>query len=88
MNILEEANNITFLRNEEKERQYGPFKEGMEKAAIIATELCGKYISPIDMTKCMIALKLSRESYNHKFDNLLDLISYTAILNELNDEKV
>lgn len=83
MNILEEANNITFLRSEEKERQYGPFKEGMKRAAIIATELCGKEISSIDLTKCVIALKLSRESYNHKYDNLLDLISYIAILNEL-----
>ena len=88
MNILEKANEITFLRIEEKERQYGPFKEGMQRAAIIATELCGKEISSIDLTKCIIALKLSRESYNHKFDNLLDVLSYVAILNELSNEKI
>jgi hypothetical protein len=88
MNILERANEITFLRNEEKERQYGPFKEGMLKASIIATELCDKEITAKDITKCLIALKLSRESYNHKYDNLLDILSYTAILNELNDEKI
>ena len=88
MNILEQANEITFLRNEEKERLYGPFKDGMEKAAKIATEMCGKEITAVDITKCIIALKLSRECYNHRFDNLLDSISYTAILNELNNEKI
>jgi hypothetical protein len=87
MNILEKANEITFLRSEEKQRQYGPFKEGMEKAARIATELCGKEITAIDITKCIIALKLSRECYNHKEDNLIDSLSYIAMLNELNNKK-
>ena len=35
MNILEEANKIVNQRSEEKERQYGPFSEGMERAAMI-----------------------------------------------------
>lgn len=87
MNIIEKANDITFLRNEEKERQYGPFIEGMQKAASIASEMCNKEISAKDITMCLIALKLSRESYNHKEDNLLDCISYIAILNELNNLK-
>ena len=30
MNILTKANEIVFERAEEKERQYGPFEEGME----------------------------------------------------------
>lgn len=83
MNILEKANNIVYYRSEEKERQYGPFKEGMEKASRIASEISGKEITAKDITICMMALKLSRESYNHKEDNLLDLIAYSAILNEL-----
>jgi hypothetical protein len=88
MNILETANEITFVRSEEKERKYGPFKEGMEKAAKIASEMCNKDITAIDITKCLIALKLSRESYEHKYDNLLDILSYTAILNKLNGENI
>lgn len=35
----------------------------------------------------MIALKLSRESYNHKEDNLLDMVAYTAQLNEYLNKK-
>jgi len=82
MNILEQANDIVFKRSEEKERQYGPFSEGMKRAASIASGMTGKNITAVDMFKCMIALKLSRESYSHKEDNLLDAVSYIAALNE------
>ena len=82
MNILEEANKIVNLRSEEKERMYGPFKQGMERAANIASSCTGKEITARDMYMCMIALKLSRESYKHKEDNLLDATAYIAALND------
>lgn len=81
MNILEEANKIINLRSEEKERMYGPFEEGMERAAIIASASTGKEITAKDMYICLISLKLSRESYNHKEDNLLDAVAYIGALN-------
>ena len=34
----------------------------------------------------MVALKLSRESYNHKEDNLLDAVAYLGALNNLHNE--
>lgn len=82
MNILLKANEIVFERAEEKEREYGPFEEGMAKAARIATELCNKEINTKDIYLCMIALKLSREAYNHKEDNLLDAVAYISSLNK------
>ena len=87
MNILEEANEIINLRSEEKERMYGPFEEGMERAAMIASGATGKDITAKDMYMCMIALKLSRESYNHKEDNLLDAAAYIGALNNFENEK-
>lgn len=81
MNILNKADQIVNKRKEEKERLYGPFSEGMEKASSIASLIANKTISPKDMYLCMIALKLSRESYNHKEDNLLDAVAYIAALN-------
>lgn len=81
MNILEKANEIVNLRSEEKERQYGPFKEGMERAAMILSGMTGQKIEPEFMYKAMVALKLSRESYNHKEDNLLDAVAYIGALN-------
>ncbi len=86
MNILEEANKIVNLRSEEKAREYGPFNKSMEKAAIIASELCNKEITAEDFYKCMIALKISRMSYNLKEDTLLDAVGYIAALNNYKDE--
>lgn len=86
MNILEEANKIVNERSEEKERQYGSFSKSMEIAADMASLMCGKTITAKDMYKCMIALKLSRESNKHKEDNLLDAAAYIGALNNYHNE--
>lgn len=80
MNILERANEIVFERAEEKERMYGPFEVGMEQTARIASELSRKEITAFDAYNVLIALKLSRASWNYKEDNYLDLLSYVASL--------
>jgi len=87
MNILEEANKIINLRSEEKEREYGPFNESMQKASLIASELCNKNITAEDFYKCMIALKISRMAYNLKEDTLLDAVGYIAALNNYKNDK-
>lgn len=71
-----EADAIVNHRSQEKDRQYGPFSEGMIKAALHASELRHKEITADDMFAAMIGLKVSRESYNHKYDNILDSIAY------------
>jgi hypothetical protein len=86
MNILEEANKIINLRSEEKERMYGPFEEGMERAAMIASGCTGKKLTAQDVYMCLVALKLSRQSYNHKEDNLLDAVAYLGSLNNYNNK--
>jgi hypothetical protein len=80
MHILQRAHEIVNLRSEEKEREYGPFNESLKKVANIASELCSKEITTEDVYKVLIALKLSRMSYNHKEDTYLDMISYIAAL--------
>lgn len=87
MNILKEADKIVNERAEEKERMYGPFEEGMNTAAKIASLLTSKNITTEDMYKCMVALKLSRESYNHKEDNLLDAVAYLGSMNNYINNK-
>ena len=87
MNILKQADNIINKRREEKQRMYGPFEEGMERAAMIASGCTGKNITARDMYMCMVALKLSRESYSHKEDNLLDAVAYLGSLNNYNNIK-
>jgi len=80
MNILKKADEIINERKEEKERMYGPFEEGMQRAAVIASECTGKKITAKDMYMCMVALKLSRQSYFEKTDNLLDAVAYLGSL--------
>ena len=87
MNILYEADQIVNHRSEEKERMYGPFHEGMERAARIASESTGKKITAEDLYLCLVALKLSRHSYNYKEDNLLDAVAYLGALNNAYQNK-
>ena len=88
MNILEQANDIVNKRSEEKERQYGPFSEGMRRAAMIAAGMTGKDFTAEDMYAALVALKLSRHSYNYKEDNLLDACAYIGALDNFEKEKV
>lgn len=87
MNILEKANEIINVRSEEKERMYGPFEEGMDRASKILSGMTGMQLDASFMYKAMIALKLSRESYNHKEDNLLDAVAYMGSLNNYINNK-
>lgn len=80
--ILEQAHEIVFERAEEKSRQYGEFIEGMEQTARIASEMSRKNISTFDVYNVLIALKLSRASWNYKEDNYLDALSYMASLDQ------
>lgn len=82
MNILEKANQIVNLRSEEKERMYGDFIKSMEKTSKLASIMSNKNINVNDCYNVLIALKLARQSHNHKEDNLLDAVAYIGSLNE------
>lgn len=87
--ILEEADQIINHRSEEKERQYGPFSEGMDRAASIFNGMTGLEVTGREMYMALIALKFSRESYNHKRDNLLDAVAYIQGLeNYINESSI
>jgi|DEB0MinimDraft_6_1074348.scaffolds.fasta_scaffold01970_10 hypothetical protein len=81
MNILEKANEIVNERSEEKERQYGPFQQCMLKTAKLASIMSNKEISIVDAYNVLVALKMARQSYAHKEDNLLDAVAYLGSLN-------
>ncbi|HIA11097.1 MAG TPA: hypothetical protein EYN69_03370 [Flavobacteriales bacterium] len=85
--ILKEADEIVNHRSEEKVRQYGPFGEGMERAAAICSGMTGKKFTAHDMFAALIALKFSRQSYNHKEDNLLDAAAYIGAWQNYINEK-
>jgi hypothetical protein len=45
-------------------------------------------ITPEGVLRVLISLKLSRESYGHKEDNLLDGVAYIGALNNYISEKL
>lgn len=85
--ILERANEIVNRRSEEKEREYGPFSEGMKRAASIASGMSGKNVTAHDMYIALAALKLSRQSYHYKDDNLLDAVAYLGAWHNFIEEE-
>jgi hypothetical protein len=87
MNILKAADEIINNRSEEKERQYGPIGEGLERAAAIASNMTGKQLDADDMFAMLIALKFSRHSYNYKEDNFLDAAAYLGAWNNYRQSK-
>lgn len=90
MNILERADKIVNHRSEEKERMYGLFSESMKRATDIynASSPDNEKISVEGMYRAMIALKLSREAYSHREDNLLDAAAYIGALNNYIESKI
>lgn len=85
--LCQQAHKIVNERDEEKDRMYGPFSEGMERAAAIFTASTGIKIEGRHMYLAMVSLKLSRQSYNHKTDNLLDAIAYLQGLENYENQK-
>ena len=78
--ILTEAESIV---NGSRNSDYGG-TEGIERIANVASILTNKNITAKDLALIMISLKLVRESFNHKRDNLVDACGYMEILNNLN----
>lgn len=88
-NILERANAIVNQRSEEKERQYGPFSESIERACALYNLMSkeDQQLTPESVFKVLVALKLSREAYNHKEDNLLDAVAYIGAWNSYREDE-
>jgi len=78
--ILTEAEKLV---NGDRQADYADPVQNFKLIAMIATCLTGETMTPIMCCKVMQAVKLSREAYKHKRDNLVDLVGYTWILDRL-----
>ena len=78
--ILLEAERVL---NGDRQADYNDPVKNFEDIATLATFLTG---SPLTAEQCcyvLIAVKLVRERFKHKEDNLVDLAGYTEILNRI-----
>lgn len=78
--ILEEALEIV---NGSRNVDYGDPVISFIKIGKIATLISGEPMTPIMCCAALMAVKIERESYKHKRDNLVDLCGYAEIMNRL-----
>ena len=79
--ILDEAREIVVERSTNHEN-YGEFSESMARARLIFIGMTGRELPLEDMYKMLVALKMSRESFHHKRDNLVDACGYLQVLED------
>lgn len=76
----EEAKRILIERRE----VYGSATDAFRRIALTWTAVLDHHVTPVDVARCMAALKLIRDALNpdHK-DSLIDLINYADIAETL-----
>ena len=79
-NILEEALHIT---QKDRNTDYDEAVRNHVQIAEIASAILRKDIEARDVAIIQIATKLSRESFKHKRDNLVDLAGYAYVLSKI-----
>ena len=80
--ILSEAEEIV---NGSRQSDYGDARESFSRVATIASVMTGKELAPEDCCAVLMAVKLVRESFKHKRDNLVDLCGYAELMNRLKE---
>ena len=82
--ILDEAKAIV---EGSRQSDYGNPVESFDKIAKVASMITGGNLSPKECCAVLMAVKIVRESFKHKRDNLVDLCGYAHIMNEINESE-
>ena len=83
--ILSEAERIV---NGERQADYSDPVANFKHISAIASSISKENLSPTTCAIVMIAVKLARENYKHKRDNLVDLAGYVEILHRIKENEV
>ena len=83
--ILSEAERIV---NGDRQADYSDPVENFKHISAIASSISKEELSPTTCAIVMIAVKLAREEYKHKRDNLVDLAGYVEILHRIKENEV
>ena len=83
--ILLEAD---LILNGDRQADYSDPVDSFERISKLAGMLTGKELTADDCCKVLMAVKLVRESFRHKRDNLVDLCGYSEILNRIKDRTI
>ena len=83
--ILSEAERIV---NGDRQADYSDPVANFKHISAIASSISKENLSPTTCAIVMIAVKLARENYKHKRDNLVDFAGYVEILNRIKENEV
>lgn len=83
--ILQEADRIL---NGNRDADYGDPVENFKRISRIASAILNKDITDEECCVVMLAVKLARENYKHKRDNVVDGVAYMDILNRIKENNI
>ena len=78
--VLQTAETIL---NGDRQADYSDPVKNFENIAKLASIITGKELTPQECCVVLMCVKLVREGFKHKEDNLVDLAAYTEILNRI-----
>jgi len=79
--ILDEAKNVV----DSRQASYGAPEDNFATTAELWSAYLGTPIRPEDVGMMMILLKVARERYQHKKDNLMDIAGYAECVARLHE---
>lgn len=82
--ILQEADRIL---NGERDADYPDPVENFKHIAAIASAILKKDLTDEECCVVMLAVKLARENYRHKRDNVVDGVAYMEILSRIKESR-
>lgn len=75
------------ILNGYRDADYGDPVENFKRISRIASAILNKDITDEECCVVMIAVKLARENYKHKRDNVVDGVAYMEILNRIKESR-
>lgn len=83
MNVLQEADQLI---NGDRQADYGPPEIDYARTVAIFNAMTGLSLTTEQGIQFMMSVKLAREGWKHKRDNLVDLCGYAACLQRVHDK--
>ena len=84
MTILEEAQKAVYG---DRQAEYGTVTDNFGTIAQLWSAILKTKVTPEQVGLCMIQVKVAREMYKPKRDNLVDIAGYAATLEKMGDER-
>lgn len=66
---------------------YGTPDENYGRAATLWSVILDRDVKPHEVVMCMVAIKMAREAERHRGDNIMDMIGYLTLYDELTEGK-